>query len=180
MACALPCCRDVARPTAPWLPAFVNGPISTGRSLASWVVMATTKVDDIMSRELVYLSEGSRAALALPHILRFGITAVPVLDRDHRPVGVVSLRDLVAHGASPSDGTDRMTSPAHVIASGSAVEDAARALAATGHHHVVVVDAGGRAIGMLSALDVLRAMVGLPSRHPATLGEVRPSPRIAD
>ena len=52
-------------------------------------------VRDCMNPKLVYVREGDRADLALQPILDFGITVVPVLDEDHRPVGTVSLRDLV-------------------------------------------------------------------------------------
>jgi CBS domain-containing protein len=125
-------------------------------------------VEDVMSRDLVYMSEDSHLKLALPQILRFGITAVPVLDSAHRPIGVVSLRDVVS-GSEPADA---MTSPAHVISSKATIDEAARALAATDIHHFVVVDGGGRAVGMVSSLDLLRALVGAPARHPAALSDV--------
>ena len=49
---------------------------------------------DIMNAKLLYIGQGDRLSLARRHILQFGVTAVPVLDETHRPVGVVSLRDL--------------------------------------------------------------------------------------
>ena len=131
--------------------------------------MPTKTVEDIMSRELVYVSERALPKLAMPQILRFGITAVPVLDNEHRPIGVVSLRDLIAG----SDVADAMTSPAHVIPSKATIEEAARALATTDYHHLVVVSADGKAVGMVSSLDLLRALVDVPARHPAALSEVR-------
>jgi CBS domain-containing protein len=35
-------------------------------------------------------------------------------------------------------------------------------------HHLVVLDDDGRACGMVSSLDLVRALVGLPPAHPAT------------
>jgi CBS domain-containing protein len=137
--------------------------------------MTTTIVRDVMSPDLVYVTEGGHASLVLPQILRFGITAVPVLDRDHRPVGVVSLRDLVAG----SDLEASMTAPAQAIAETASIEDAARALARTDYHHFVVVGTDGKAVGMVSSLDLLRATLGLPARHPAALHDVAASPRVA-
>ena len=139
------------------------------------VGMATTTVREIMSRDLVYVTRGARASLALPQILRFGITAVPVLDDEHRPIGVVSLRDLVGD----ADIDAAMTRPARSISVGSTVEDAARMLAESEYHHVVVVGTDGRAVGIVSSVDLLRAMVGLPPRHPAALQDVKPTPRHA-
>jgi len=44
---------------------------------------------------------------------------------------------------------------------------AARRLGLADAHHVVVVDSAGVAVGIVSVLDVLRAMLGLPAHHPA-------------
>jgi CBS domain-containing protein len=55
-------------------------------------------VADIMNPKLLYIREGDRRSMARGQILRFGVTAVPVLDDGHRPVGIVSLRDLPLEG----------------------------------------------------------------------------------
>lgn len=126
--------------------------------------MAST-VRDCMNPELVYLREGDRARLALQPILDFGISAVPVIDDDHRPVGTVALRELV----DPKRHPDYVTTPAVTIAVDASIADAARALADHDAHQLVVVDVEGRAVGMLSALDVVRALAGLPARHPKAI-----------
>jgi CBS domain-containing protein len=134
-----------------------------------------TTVKDIMSRSLLYLAEGTRAALAREQILRFGVTAVPVLDEDGRPIGIVSLRDLLA-----ADGPCEPKAPVFSIASSTPIESAARALAESDYHHVVVVDEGtGRAVGMVSTLDLLRAMLGMPPRHPAAFESFGPQTQAA-
>ena len=127
-------------------------------------------VADIMNPKLLYLAEGSRADLAREPILKLGVTAVPVLDPEGRPVGVVSLRDLAS-----GKGAVEPTAPAFTIVSTASVEAAARAIAETDYRHLVVVDEKtGRAVGMLSAMDVIRAMLDMPPRHPA------PSAALAD
>jgi CBS domain-containing protein len=137
--------------------------------------MTTKTVRDIMSRDLVYVTVEARASLALPQILRFGITAVPVLDPQHRPIGIVSLRDLVAGAELEA----AMTTPARVISQDATIEEAARALAAADIHHFVVVGTDGRAVGMVSSLDLLRSVLDLPVRHPAALREDKATPRHA-
>ena len=122
------------------------------------------RVADIMNPKLLYIREGDRLSLAKPKILEFGITAVPVLDVDHRPVGVVSLRDL--EHAEP-----KMSAPALTVRASDAIPDAARALGESGVHHLVVVDDGGVAVGMVSAVDFVRALVGLPAQHPKPFRE---------
>ena len=125
------------------------------------ITLPTFTVSEFMSRELIYLEAGSRLDLAKAPILDFGVTAVPVLDEEHRPIGVVSLRDLVRADRPP-----RMSSPARSILADAPLDQAARILAEESLHHLVVVDGAGRAVGMLSALDVLRALVGLPAAAP--------------
>jgi CBS domain-containing protein len=125
-------------------------------------------VRDFMNPELVYLSEGQREEFALGPILELGITAVPVLDEDHRPVGVVSLRDLVdghRRGA-------RTTATVETIAIDATIDAAALALTDADVHHLVVVDGSGRAAGMLSAVDIVRAFLGIAPKHPKAIEAV--------
>lgn len=120
-------------------------------------------IADIMSTKLLYISDGDRTSLARAKILEFGVTAVPVLDETHRPVGMVSLRDL-----SGADGDHY--EPTRNVATMKAslpVTEGAKTLAQGGYHHMVVIDDKGVAVGMVSALDLLRALVGLPPSHPA-------------
>jgi hypothetical protein len=60
-----------------------------------------------------------------------------------------------------------MSSPTAVVQGDALITEAARLLGETGYRHLVVVDADGHAIGMLSALDALRGVLGLPAPHPA-------------
>ncbi len=127
-------------------------------------------VRDCMNPKLVSLREGDRARLALQPILDFGITTVPVVDEEHKPVGTVALRDLV----NPKHHGDWVTTPAPTVAIDTAIVVAGRMLADSDLHQVVVVDADGRAVGMLSALDVVRALLGIPARHPAAIETFTP------
>ena len=81
---AMRLCRDalLARPKLPDWPV---------RCVAE--AMAPT-VADIMNRKLLYIREGDRLSLARGKLLEFGVTAIPVLDDEHKPVAIVSLRDL--------------------------------------------------------------------------------------
>jgi len=119
-------------------------------------------VQDIMNPKLLYIKDGDRVSLARRHIVEFGITAVPVLDETHRPVGVVSLRDLAGDDGERFEPSGVV---ATVLASES-VEQGAKKLAESNYHHLVVVDEKGVAVGMVSSLDFLRALVGVAPRHP--------------
>lgn len=128
--------------------------------------MART-VGEIMNRELFGLRPGDSAEEGLGYILALGITGAPVIGADGKPVGVVSFRDLVGRAAGATV-EERMTRPALSAREDDTIDDVARRLAESGVHRLVVVDAEGRAAGVVSALDVIRGLVGMPASHPAT------------
>lgn len=124
-----------------------------------------TIVREIMNRELFSVRPTDATSDVLNGILALGITGAPVLGQDGRPVGMVSLKDLVSRTGSLA--ADLMTAPAAVVGAGAPIADAGRLLAETGYHRLVVVDADGRAAGIVSALDVVRGLLGLPAIHPS-------------
>jgi CBS domain-containing protein len=122
-------------------------------------------VQDIMNRELLAIRPDLPVNDARALLRSFRIGAAPVLDDDRRAVGVVSLRDLLDAGGTAQE---RMSRPALCVSISAPIEAAARQLARGDVHHLVVVDGTGAAVGMLSTLDVLRALVDVPTRHPQT------------
>jgi hypothetical protein len=126
--------------------------------------MART-VREIMNPELFSLRPSDTAEEAVEYVLALGITGAPVLDEQRMPLGVVSLRDLLRKSDKQSV-AERMTVPAIVVGENERIESAARTLSRHGVHRVVVVDAEGRAVGVASSVDFVRALLGLPSTHP--------------
>jgi CBS domain-containing protein len=123
-------------------------------------------VREIMNPELFNVGPEVSVASTREGILAMGITAAAVLDGNQRPLGMASLRDLVgSRDGAPT--RERMTSPAVVIRGDARIADAALLIGETGYRHLVVVDETGRAVGMVSAVDVVRALTGLPAQHPA-------------
>jgi len=118
-----------------------------------------------MNPELFNVGPEVSVASTREGILAMGITAAAVLDANQRPLGVASLRDLVgAPDVAPTG--ERMTSPAVVVRDDARIADAALLIGETGYRHLVVVDGTGRAVGMVSAVDLVRALSGLPAQHP--------------
>ncbi|BFV60640.1 CBS domain-containing protein [Kitasatospora sp. CMC57] len=133
-------------------------------------------VGEMMSRDVVRVAPqtGFREIVAL--LREFDITAVPVVDDDGRPVGVVSEADLMRTQAAQEDPSglfpapelpnagaatarELMTSPAVCTTADASVVAAARLM---GRHQVKrlpVVDASGRLVGMVSRSDVLRVFL---------------------
>lgn len=126
--------------------------------------MART-VDEIMNRELLTVQAETPVGDVRDLFRAFGIGAVPVVDDDRRPLGVLSMRDVFQ--AESGAARDHMSKPAACIDIGATIDHAARQLARSDRHHMVVVDGAGLAAGMLSTLDVLRALLEMPTRHPS-------------
>lgn len=124
------------------------------------------RVREIMNRELFSVGPEETAESTLQAILALGITGAPVVDERRVPLGHVSLRDLTRDRAGTT-AKERMSRPAATVPAEARISDAARRLAKTGYHRLIVVDEGGRAVGMVSSLDVIRGLLGLPAPHPA-------------
>ncbi|MBT2382976.1 CBS domain-containing protein [Streptomyces sp. ISL-11] len=133
-------------------------------------------VKDVMTSEVVRVvpETGFREIVNL--LTEFDITAVPVVDAEDRPAGVVSEADLIHTQAAQADqrgpspapppsgppavtAGQLMTSPAVCITPDESVVAAARLMATRHVKRLPVVDADGRLIGMVSRGDLLRVFL---------------------
>jgi CBS-domain-containing membrane protein len=135
-----------------------------GTHLAPLVFMALL-VDEIMNRELFSFKVTEYAADALAYLLRLGISGGPVLNSDGKCVGMLTLRDLVEiHGETVVG--EIMTRPVITIPEKQTIADAAKLMAEAEVHSLPVVDSSGGVVGIVSSLDLVRGLTGLPARHP--------------
>ncbi|MFF1272129.1 CBS domain-containing protein [Streptomyces marokkonensis] len=146
-------------------------------------------VGDLMTPAVVSVRRETGFKDITEHLAEHGITAVPVVDSQGRPVGVVSEADLLRKQESQADpgghlaaahllpserakahaltAEELMTSPAVTARPQWSVVEAARAMA---RHHVKrlpVVDDTGRLVGIVSRTDLLRVFL----RRDLTVGE---------
>jgi CBS domain-containing protein len=119
-----------------------------------------------------------------------GISAAPVVDEQGRPIGFVSKTDVVRQHHKPSPGERHeidahvqpwwdaerlsqltvgaiMTPTVYSFSPETTVADAIAAMAFEGMHHLPVVEASGKLVGMVSALDVLDWMARHAGYTPA-------------
>jgi CBS domain-containing protein len=120
-------------------------------------------VSDIMSRELLVVSPDTEAQVIRDLLQSYAVSSVPVVDEGRHPLGIVTAC-AVLEGTGTA--RDRMSRPAACVDGSTAIEAAARRLATEDAHNLVVVDGAGSAVGIVSALDVMRAMLGVPAHHP--------------
>lgn len=138
------------------------GQVDDGAWIACTGVMPST-VKEIMNRELLTVRPETSAREARDLLRGYAIGAAPVVDESHCLLGVVSVRDLL-DATGPV--AQCMTRPAVCVGSSASISAAARQLALSDRHHLVVVDGAGSPVGMISTLDALRALLDLPARHP--------------
>jgi CBS domain-containing protein len=141
------------------------GRAERGACFAKPPAMART-VEEIMNRELMSLRRGEEIEHALSYILALAISGAPVVDDNGIPVGVVSFRDLLTRNAGGLVG-DCMTSPAVTVKRSATIQEAARIFSERGFHRLIVVDDEGHAVGIVSVLDCVRGLTGMPASHPA-------------
>lgn len=147
------------------------------------------RVQDAMTRDLVAVGPETSLSAVARLLELHGISGVPVVDEEARPLGVVSKTDLLARnrpqtrggsatyyrlwngqvrvvGTVADDGMgpagrvrDVMTPHAYAIDPQDDLYSAAERMTNEGVHRLLVLE-GGRVIGMLAATDCLRVLAG--------------------
>lgn len=149
----------------------------TGRSDVRYCLGAMTTIREIMTRQLFRCLPDDPAEEALEYLMMLNIHAAPVLDEDSQePKGMISLSDLTGKLGGVTV-EERMSYPAAFVLQTAPLSEAARIIAHTGFHHLVVVDGEHQAVGFVSAIDVIRAQQGWtrPGAPPA-----EPAPGLPD
>ncbi|MET9675588.1 CBS domain-containing protein [Streptomyces sp. NPDC006482] len=121
--------------------------------------MRHRSVADLMTPNAVAVQPGTSFKEIARLLDEYGITAVPVVDHENRPVGVVSEADLLRrHTAKdgPSTAEAMMSSPVVTARPSWTAVEAARLMERHRVKRLPVVDAGGRLIGVLSRSDLLQ------------------------
>jgi CBS domain-containing protein len=147
----------------------------------TWHADAGLPVSRYMQRGMRYVGLGMRADKIVQFMWDAGLTEVPVLDDAKRPVGLISLGELIASGqAGANDGSPlnlRDSAPwLEGEQAGKRVEDimvfgvptvhqnlplgsAAARMVRSDRECLIVVDDAGVAVGSLSMSDVMRWLV---------------------
>ncbi|MCX5309123.1 MULTISPECIES: CBS domain-containing protein [Streptomyces] len=121
--------------------------------------MRHRSVADLMTPTAVSVQRGTLFKEIARLLKEFDISAVPVVDEDDRPVGVVSEADLLrkrSSGSGTNTAADLMTSPAITAQTEWSVVRAARVMRGRQVKRLPVVDEAGRLIGILSRSDLLQ------------------------
>jgi CBS domain-containing membrane protein len=155
------------------------------------VVLSDLTVGEVMTREILALAPDTSLPTAARLFATRHITGAPVIDVSGRVLGVVSQTDLVDPDGARSEGAGHSIyyriADGHTVAEGEALVDAegvvsdvmspsvlaigpdapileaVRAMVAEGVHRLLVAD-DGKLVGIVTSMDVLRALLG-PAAH---------------
>lgn len=130
---------------------------------------AAAPVASIMARKVVCARPEMDTSEARRRMLERGVSGLPVVDAWGRAIGVISKTDLLAHEVTADGGRalvrDVMTPLVFALSPDASIARAAALMAYEGVHRIVIVDAGGHLLGVVSSLDVARWLgqaAGLP------------------
>ena len=139
-------------------------------------------VRDIMTTAVVTATADTSFQELVQLMLHHGVSGIPVVGGDGRPVGIVTEADLLAkeayrsHRDRPADpllgqtentwaaksrglrAADLMTAPVRTVRPDDPVRLTAARMIATGVNRFPVVDGDGRLVGIVSRDDVLRIL----------------------
>ncbi|MER6981295.1 CBS domain-containing protein [Streptomyces carpinensis] len=121
--------------------------------------MRQRSVGDLMTPTAVSVRPGTTFKEIARVLDEYDITAVPVVDDEDRPIGVVSEADLLRKQTSGGVGNsarELMTSPAVVAEPGWHAVRAARTMEEHKVKRLPVVDGDGRLIGVISRSDLVQ------------------------
>jgi predicted transcriptional regulator len=126
----------------------------------------TLRVGDLMTADPVVVDQDAPIADAEMLLRSYRISGLPVLE-DGTLVGVISQTDILNARSSELIGSNwnrvrvrhLMTRPAMTVHMDATVDDAARRMLDEHVHRLVVVDASGYPIGVVTTSDLLRSIL---------------------
>jgi len=120
---------------------------------------------DVMSREVVTVSEGTLLSVAAQVLSRAQISGAPVVNKEGRCIGVLSAADFFQRvvrdnlATFPQDKVEAwMTADPVMVTAITPVRDLARMMLDAHIHRVVVIDEQRRPVGVISSTDLLAAV----------------------
>ncbi len=125
---------------------------------------------DIMQHEVQFARPDDTLADAQNRLTEHGIKALPVIDKNRQVVGIVTAADLrpdpdsapSAMRESSAPVAARMTRQVRVVSETRHLSELIPLFASSGHHHLPVIDASARLVGMITQSDVMQALHHAP------------------
>lgn len=144
-------------------------------------VLNSVRAEDIMTRKVVTVDLATPLHEVADRMAASGISGVPVLDSEEKPVGIISERNFLQHmgadkaafmaivaaclrgkgcaalGIRKGLAADIMTSPVISVRPSATLAEAAAMLTRRGINRLPVLDEQGKLLGILTRSDLVRA-----------------------
>ena len=120
--------------------------------------LANIRCADIMSRQPITVTAGTPAAAADTLLREHRIKALPVVDAAGGIVGIVTPADFVRSAAAPETVGQIMTRKVRVASVDRHLAELIPLFGSSGHHHIPIVDVGGKLVGIITQSDVVAAL----------------------
>ncbi len=120
--------------------------------------LANIRCGDIMSRQLITVRAVTPVPAAWALFREHRIKALPVVDATGGIVGIVTPADVVRADVAAQTVGQIMTRKVRVASVERHLVELIPLFGSTGHHHVPIVDAGGRLVGIITQSDVVAAL----------------------
>ena len=117
-------------------------------------------VKDVMIRDIYTIHPTQRVALARLRMLRHGIGALPVVDKDNRLQGIITLRDIDLAGTEAVSllVVDLMTTILKTGFADTPILTIVETMLQTGIQRIPIVNSKNRLIGLVTQTTVIRTM----------------------
>jgi CBS-domain-containing membrane protein len=150
------------------------------------LAQSTKRVEEVMSQPAITVQDSDTLGAATTHMIRAGLKRMPVVNETGTLVGMLSRLDIlrtVAHRAPPIHATEQnlqqagrrvqdiMTVKIPMVSLDEDLSGIIDAFARSNSHRLIVVDAQGKAVGLLSDSDVVVRVQ--PSRRKNVLEALR-------
>ena len=116
-------------------------------------------VADLMTRQVLTVDPVASAKEAAHELVLAGYHGAPVRDSAGHVLGVLSTTD-VADQVEPKKVGDVMAPVLFAVMAADPAMDAVKRMVETGTHRLVVVDESGELVGLVTPMDVLKALLG--------------------
>lgn len=133
--------------------------------------LLTLKVKDVMTRQVICVSEDQTLSEAACLFVSQGISGAPVVDADGQCVGVLSAIDYVGREdvlrglwpvGEPGDQVyQQMSTKLRYVQPEQSLLRAARLMSAEHVHRLPVLDAEHRPVGLITSMDIVAALVNV-------------------
>ena len=125
------------------------------------IAMVNFFAKDIMIRDVYVIEVGNKVALARLKMMRHGIGGLPVVDKNDKVVGMITLRDIDLAGTDVSNlpVEDLMTTKLVKGKVDTTTKEIVELMIKTGIQRIPIVDEKGKLLGLITQTSVIKSAI---------------------